>query len=442
MHRFPNGSVFYRDLERPYSEVVRGEGIYLYDRRGKQYIDGSGGALVVNIGHGRSEVAEAMARQASQVAYTHGSHFTTEVLERLSTKLTKVLPGDLDKVYLVPGGAEAVETSIKLSRQYQLALGRPEKHKVIGRWPSYHGNTLGALAVSGRASLREPYEPLLADLPRVPAPYCYRCPFGEISCAECGVKCADALEQVLDRDPAVAAFIAEPILGAAGGAAIPPPEYFPRVREICDRYGILLIADEVMTGFGRTGRYFGMDHFGVQPDVVVMGKGLSGGYIPAGAVAVRTSLIEAVRERFGNFTHGYTFSHHPVVAAACDAVVSILEREQLPERAWAKGPYFSERLRELEQSPLVGDVRAIGLLAGIELVADRKTKAPFPRSRRLVEEVAEKAFSKGLIVYRSAGCADGVDGDLIMLAPPLIIEEEQIDTLTSVLVETLSEVSP
>jgi len=240
----------------------------------------------------------------------------------------------------------------------------------------------------------------------------------------------------------VAAFIAEPILGAAGGAAVPPQEYFPRVREICDRHGILLIADEVMTGFGRTGRYFGMDHFGVQPDVVVMGKGLSGGYIPAGAVAVRISLVEAVRERFGNFTHGYTFSHHPVVAAACDAVVSILEREQLPERAWAKGAYFSERLRELERSPLVGDVRAVGLLAGIELVADRKTKVPFPRSRRLVEEVAEKAFSKGLIVYRSVGCADGIDGDLIMLAPPLIIEEEQIDALTSVLAETLSEISP
>ncbi len=342
------------------------------------------------------------------------------------------------------GGAEATETAIKLVRQYQLASRRPGKYRVVARWPSFHGNTLGALSLSGRAHLREPYQPLLADSPHVPSPYCYRCPFGEVPCSECGVRCADALESLLEREGAdtVAAFIAEPVLGAAAGAAVPPPEYFPRIREICDRNDILFIADEVMTGFGRTGRFLAMEHFGVTPDVILVGKGLSSGYVPAGAVAVRTSLVETIRGQFGNFTHGFTFSHHPVVAATCREVLSILKREKLVEKADSRGRYLLERLHELRQFPFVGDVRGIGLLAGIEFVAEREGKAPFPRDRGFVEEVTRRAFSRGLIVYPSTGCADGTDGDLITLGPPLVIDDRQIDDLVSLLVDTLSEMRP
>jgi adenosylmethionine-8-amino-7-oxononanoate aminotransferase len=443
MSRFPESAVFYRRLDREYITLVRGEGVFLFDSTGKRYLDGSGGAVVVNVGHGRREVAEAIGQQARTVAYAHGTQFTTAALEEACAELVNHLPQGVSKVYLVSGGSEATETAIKLARQYHLACGRPTRYQVVGRWPSYHGNTIAALSASGRASLRRPYQPLLLDFPHVPAPYCYRCPLGQ-TYPECGVQCAQALETLLKLEgpDSVAAFIAEPIIGASAGAAAPPPEYFPIVRDICDRYQVLLIADEVMTGFGRTGRFFAIQHFGVVPDIMILGKGLTGGYAPAGAVAVRSEIAQALRERFGNFTHGFTFSHNPIVAAACREVLAILGREELVARAVARGNSLLKKLRSLERFPVVGDIRGLGLLAGIEFVADRESKKPFPRSRRLVEEIVDRAFARGLILYPSTGCADGVDGDLVMVAPPFIIEEKEIDLLVELLAATLSEVAP
>jgi adenosylmethionine-8-amino-7-oxononanoate aminotransferase len=258
------------------------------------------------------------------------------------------------------------------------------------------------------------------------------------------LRCADELENVLERQgpESFSAFIAEPVNGSSAGAAVPPPGYFPRIREICNRNDILFIADEVLTGLGRTGTYFAVEHFAVQPDILLMGKGLGGGYAPVGAVAVAGTLIECIREKFGNFIHGYTFSHNPVVAAACRETLTILKREQLVEKAKERGDYFHEKLDRLYRAAVVGDVRGKGLLAGIELVSDRESKKPFPRSRKLVEEVTARAFEKGLLIYPSTGCADGVGGDLITLAPPFIIEERQIDRIVSLLLETLMEIHP
>jgi adenosylmethionine-8-amino-7-oxononanoate aminotransferase len=252
------------------------------------------------------------------------------------------------------------------------------------------------------------------------------------------------LEGVLEREgpESFSAFIAEPIAGSSAGATVPPPGYFPRIREICDRNDILFIADEVLTGLGRTGKYFAVEHFEVAPDILLMGKGLAGGYAPVGALAVNRSIVQCVLDKFGNFIHGYTFSHNPVVAAASRETLSILKREGLVEKAAERGRYFFERLEELSRVTAVGEVRGKGLLAGIELVLDRESKEPFPRSRKLIEEVTARAFDKGLLIYPSTGCANGVDGDLIILAPPFIIEEQQIDQIVSVLLQILTEIRP
>ncbi len=363
--QFPESPVFYRLLHRTFTKVVKGDGIYLYDDQGRRFIDACGGALVVNIGHGRREVAAAMAEQASRVAYAHGSMFTTEAVEELCRDLVEILPDPLDKVYLVHGGTEATETAIKLARQYHLARGRADKYKVVGLRPSYHGNTLGALSASGRDPLRKPYEPMLAGFPQIPGPYCYRCPWS-LTPPGCNMKCAEELDVLIKREGAdsFSAFIAEPIGGSSSGAIVPPAEYFPRIREICDRHDILFIADEVLTGFGRTGTYLALEHFDVDADMVLLGKGLSGGYIPAGAVGVGTDLVETIREKFGNFTHGYTYSHHAVVAAACREVLAILKREKLVERAEVRGRYFQQKLQELSRFSFVGDLRGRGLSSG------------------------------------------------------------------------------
>ncbi|HUP22540.1 MAG TPA: aspartate aminotransferase family protein [Thermoanaerobaculia bacterium] len=440
MPRFPDTAVFYRHLDRSYPEVVRGEGVYLWDASGKRYIDASGGAVVVNLGHGRREMADAIAAQAAAVGYAHGSFFTHRAMEELCAELARHLPSELDKIYLVQGGAEGIETAVKLARQYWLARGRESKYRVVGRWPSYHGNTLGALSVSGRAAARAPYRPLLLDFPHVPAPSSYRRPPGATH-IEHALGCAEELERLLRWEGAgsIAAFVTEAISGSSLGADMPPPEYLARVREICDRHEVLLVIDEVMTGIGRTGRMFAFQHFDVVPDMVVMGKGLSSGYVPAGAVAAKREIAAAIHERFGSFAHGYTFSHHPVVAAACRAALRIVEREGLVERSVALGRYLLERLETLRRFEIVGDVRGVGLLAAVELVADRESKRPFPRARRLAEEVTARAMAKGLLLWPSTGCADGIDGDLLNIAPPFVVSEAEIDEIVELLGRTLQE---
>ncbi|MBM4467327.1 MAG: aminotransferase class III-fold pyridoxal phosphate-dependent enzyme, partial [Chloroflexi bacterium] len=417
--------VFYRRLGRAYPVAERGEGIYLYDAAGKRYLDASGGPVVVNIGHGVAEVVQAMAEQAGRVAYAHAEMFTTQVLEEYARALAEIVPLPDPRFFFLSSGSEAVETAIKFARQVQIDRGEPGRYMVISRWRSYHGTTLGALAVSGRAHLRQPFLPLMQDLPQIPPPYCYRCPWDQ-SYPGCDIDCAQALEAAvrLAGPENVAAFIAEPISGASLGAAAPPPEYWPLVREICDRYGLLLIADEVMTGFGRTGRWFAMQHWDVVPDVIVMAKGAAGGYFPLSITAVRGEWVEVIRKGHGDFVHGGTFSHHAVGAAAGLAVLRYLQKNDLVTASAVKGKALGEKLSAaLGDLPCVGDVRGMGLMWGVEFVADRATKAPFPQAARFARRVADAAFDKGLIVYPGTGCADGVAGDLVMVAPPFIITE-------------------
>jgi len=436
--RYPESFVFHRPLGRELPAVARGAGAVLWDADGKRYLDGSGGAVVVNIGHGRAEVAEAMARQAAAAAYVHGTQFTSDAIEHYARRLSAHAPGDCDRLYLVSGGSEANETAVKLARAYHLANGEPRRHKMIRRSISYHGNTLATLALSGRPNLKAPYLPMLAESPEVPAPFCYHCPLAK-SYPECDVACADELEATLLReDPAsVAAVIAEPVIGASAGAAVPPEAYARRTRETCRRHGVLYIDDEVMTGFGRTGRWFGIEWSGVAPDLVTCGKGMSGGYMPVGAVLASRRVVE-VLARAGGFTHGFTFSHNPVTAAACLATLEVLESEALVERSRAMGERLLELLDPLRAHRTVGDVRGRGLMAGVELVADKTTRRPFPRAERTAERVAAAAFAAGLITYPGGGCADGRDGDLLMLAPPFVVEESQLAEMTSILDASLT----
>ena len=451
--------VFYRRLGHDYPTVERGEGMYLYDTAGRRYLDAAGGALVVNIGHGVVEVAEAMAAQARQVAFAHSTQFTSGPLETYTAALAKVSPIAEPRVYLVSGGSEAVETAIKLARQVCVARGEPGRYKIIARWGSYHGATLGALSASGRAPLRRPYSPLLIDMPHIPPCYCYRCPFdsGQGACPRrsvraqgrpfsleypsCGVACADALETEIQRQgpEMVAAFIAEPVVGATLCAAVPPPEYWPRVREICNRHGVLLIADEVMTGLGRTGRWFAVEHWDVRPDILVTAKGASSGYFPLGLVLVKAELVEAIRSGAGNFTHGFTHANGVLGAAVGLAVLHYLQAHNLIAASARLGDYLLGKLQSLCELSSVGDVRGLGLMAGVELVADKASQRPFPRAHRVAERVQAVAMRRGLIVYYGTGLADGIDGDAILLGPPFIVDEAQIDEIVTILGEAIVE---
>ncbi len=442
-----SGGVFYRRLGHDYPTVDRGEGVYLYDTAGRRYLDAAGGALVVNIGHGVTEVAEAMAAQARQVAFAHGTQFTSRPLEAYAAALAEVATMPDPWLYLVSGGSEATETAIKLARQVCLARGEPGRYKIIARWSSYHGATLGALSASGRAPLRRPYAPLLIDMPHIPPAYCYRCSFGYAqdkpfnrSYPACGVACADALEAKIKRHgpETVAAFIAEPVVGATLAAAVPPPDYWPRVREVCDRHGVLLIADEVMSGLGRTGRWFAVDHWQVTPDILVTAKGASGGYFPLGLVLVRGELVEAIRSGPGSFTHGFTHANGVMGAAVGLAVLRYVQTHDLVAASARMGGYLLQQLEALRELPAVGDVRGLGLMAGVELVADKASKRPFPRSQRIAERVQTAAMARGLIVYYGTGLADGVDGDAVLLGPPFIVTETQVDEIVTVLREAIA----
>jgi len=426
--------VFYRRMAHRHPLAVRGEGVYLWDADGRRYIDASGGAAVVNIGHGVNEVAQAMAAQAAAVAYVHGTMFTTPALEQYGERLAAHVPLDDPRFYYMASGSEAVETAIKFARQAQVARGAPAREVIISRWGSYHGATLGALAVTGRTAMRTLFTPLFLDQPHIPPPYCYRCPFGA-AYPECDLACARALETEIRRQGPgrVAAFVAEPVGGATLGAVVPPDGYWQLVREICQRYDVLLIADEVMTGFGRTGRWFAVEHWGVQPDMLTVGKGATGGYAPFSVTAVRGSDVEAVVQAHGDFSHGGTFSHHTVGAAVALATLDYIEEQGLVTAAAARGAYLGQRLgKVLCELPCVGDVRGVGMIWGVEFVADRRTKAPFPSGVRFGRRVCDRAFEQGVILYPGAGSVDGAAGDHLLIAPPFVITVEQIDQVVEI----------
>lgn len=434
------GNVFPRRLDGPLPVAVGAEGLWIEDENGRRYLDASGGPVLVNIGHGREELATAIADQILRCDYVHPTMFTAPPVEGLARALASHAPEGIGRFYFLSGGGEAVETAIKLARQIHLECGRPQRSQLIARWKSYHGLTLGALGATGRTAFRVPFAPMIPEVVHIPAPYCLRCSFG-LARPGCGLRCALALEETVQNlgPDTVSAFLAETVSGATIAAVPPPPGYFQKIREICDRYGILLILDEVLCGFGRTGRWFASEHYDVVPDIVTMGKGLGGGAIALSAVGVQEKHFEAIRAGSGGFAHGGTFSHHNVAAAAGLTVTRIMERERLVERAARMGELLLAKLRQrLADHPNVADIRGVGLLLGIEFVRDRYTLQPFPRSGKLTEKLWQNIFQRGVVLYKSTGLA-GIDGDALVIAPPYIVEEEHLDLIVETLAGGLDE---
>jgi adenosylmethionine-8-amino-7-oxononanoate aminotransferase len=410
--------------------ALSAKGAWITDTDGKQYLDAAGGAIAVGIGHGDEKVAASLAAQAGALDWVHASAFTTDPLEAYAAALARVVPVEGARVFPVSGGSEAVETALKMARAYHLARGDAERALLIARGHSYHGNTIGALDASGREPLRRPYEPWLGRTKRIPGVNEYRCPSPSHP-DDCAGFHADALEKaILDAGPErVAAFIAEVVGGAASGAAVPPHGYWDRVREICARHGVLLLADEVMTGFGRTGEWFASDHFALQPDILIAAKGASSGYWPLG-LAIASSTVHDTIQAAGGLVHGFTWSHHPIGARVGLTVLERIEELRLVDRARTQGERLLHGLTEtLAGHRRVGDVRGLGLLACIELVENRETKRPFPRGAGVAEEVVDRAMDLGLLLYPSTGNVDGVDGDYLLLGPPLTIIEDEVDLI-------------
>ena len=408
---------------------MRGEGAWIETDDGRRFIDGAGGAIVVNIGLGDAEIAKIVAEQLERLPYAHASQFTTEVMEAYAEELSPFLPVEDPLVYPVSGGSEAVETAFKMARAYHLARGDEGRSTILARWGSYHGNTRGALDASGRMPLRAPYLPWLGQAIHLPPVYEYRCPMMQHP-NNCAAAHAEELERIIVEEgpETVAAFIAEPIGGATTGATVPPDGYWEAVVEVCHRYGVLVIADEVMTGFGRTGRWFGMDHFDAQPDLMTAGKGAASGYWPLGLTVASGDVGRTVAE--SGFVHGFTYSHHPAGAAVGREVLRRLVDGDLVAAAAQQG----ERLRngltaELGDDAIVGDVRGIGMMVAVELVRDRGSKESFPRSERVTERVLAAAKERGLILYPSTGCADGEVGDLVMFGPAFIVSDDLVDEM-------------
>jgi len=429
MHAYPHGHVFYRKLTRPFPEIVRGEGCWLEDADGKRYLDAVGGAFVASLGHGNVEIANAMADQARRVAYVNGTAFTTDAAEQLAAELAATLPGDLDHLYFLSSGSEAVEAALKLARQYWVERGRAAKHKIIALAPAYHGNTLLALSASAREHYKTMFGDWLVDVIRVPVP-CYRCACGGID-ATCPTCTGSALEQAILAAGAdtVAAFIAEPVGGSSTGAAVPAPGYFKVVREICDRHDVLFVADEVLCGAGRTGTWWAIEPFGVVPDLMTIGKGIAGGYAPLSAVAAPRRIVDVLAAGTGSLLHAQTFSFHPVACAAGLATVRYLKAHRLVERCAELGPVFHAKLAALTRLPHVAAIRGRGLLAGVEFVEDSRSWAPLPRALKFAETFTDQALRAGLVVWPNVGHVDGTNGDLVMLAPPFTITAAEIDEL-------------
>jgi adenosylmethionine-8-amino-7-oxononanoate aminotransferase len=428
------------DLRTQAPVFVRGEGVELIDGDGRRYLDAASGVGVTCIGYSASEVVDAMREQASTLPYLHAMRFEAPPAQQLADLVASVLPGDLDQVFFASGGSEANESVIKFVRQYWVERGQPERWKVIGRRPSFHGNTLATLSVGWHAGRRQRHAPLLLPMPHIGTPNSYRgcehCPVeGNGAAAEagrCTLACAAELEDAIQQagPETVAAFIAEPVVAAAGGVLVPPPGYFQAIREICDRYDVLFVADEVFTGFGRLGTWFGMERFGALPDIMVFAKGITAGYAPLGGFAVRTALVEPFRQGSGRFEHNFTYAAHPVAAAVGIAVIGILQRDRLVERVAAAEPKFAGLLRDqLSELPVVGDVRSIGLLGGVELVADPGTKQPFPASAGIAARATRLALDEGVIVYPCSGGVDGEAGDYLILAPPFVSSDADLEQM-------------
>jgi adenosylmethionine-8-amino-7-oxononanoate aminotransferase len=417
--------------------LERAEGIYLYDVNGNRFIDGSSGAMVSNIGHSNPYVLDAMKRQMDKSTFGYRLHFQNEPAERLATLTANLMPEGLDRVFFVSGGSEAVESATKLARQYAITQGQESRWKIISRFPSYHGCTLGALALTGYGPLANPFMPMMRDMPKIPAPTCYL-DQDNLTDKASGLKYAEMLrDEIIKQGPeTVLGFIMEPVGGASTGALVAPDSYYTRIREICDEFGILLIYDEVMTGAGRTGRFVASEHWGVIPDIVALSKGFAAGYAPLGAMVAKTEIVDAVLGS-GGFLHGFTYAGNPLACAAGAAVLEELTRQNLVKNAASMGDVLKARLTALmDRYPFIGDVRGKGLLLAFELVSDRVTMEPLPKELNAFNRLVDIAHDRGLIIY-SRRTRGGYEGDHFLICPPLIVTETQIVEIMGILFESL-----
>lgn len=430
--------LFYQTRQRR-PVLDHADGIYIWDRSGKRYIDGSSGAMVSNIGHCNQNVLDAMRKQMDIATFGYRLHFETEPSEKLAAKTASLMPEGLDKVFFVSGGSEAVESCIKLARQYALAKGEATRYKIISRFPSYHGSTLGALALTGMASMSAPFSPMMREMPKIPSPTCYLDRDG-LSMEERGLRYAGMLrEEIMRQGPeTVLAFIMEPVGGASTGALVAPDSYYPRIREICDEFGILLIYDEVMTGAGRTGKFLAAEHWNIRPDIIALSKGFAAGYAPLGAMVADNRIVSAVLDA-GGFIHGYTYAGNPLACAAGVAVLEEIERQQLCDNSANMGAKLKGELESLmDRYPFIGDVRGKGLLLAFELVSDRETMAVLPKGLNAYNRLVDIAYDNGLIIY-SRRTRGGTEGDHFLVCPPMIVNGNQIGEIMELLDKSLGQ---
>lgn len=428
--------LFYQSRQRR-PLLDRAEGVYLWDRNGKRYLDASSGAMVSNIGHGNPRVLAAMREQMARSTFGYRLHFENEPAERLASAIANLCPGDLDRVFFCSGGSEAVESAIKLARQFAIARGEIRRTQVISRFPSYHGSTFGALSVTGYDPLTTPFAEMIRMMPKIPAPRCYL-DQDTLSEEERGLRYADMLrEKIIEIGPENAlAFLMEPVGGASTGALVAPDAYYGRIAEICREFGVLLIYDEVMSGAGRTGAFLAADHWAVTPDIVALAKGLGAGYAPLGAMVARSEIVEPVIEA-GGFMHGYTYAGNPIACAAGLAVLHEIVEENLMANTANIGALLKARLEALMQRyPFIGDVRGKGLLLAFELMDDRNTKKPLPRGLNAFQRLVDLAYERGLIIY-SRRTRGGIEGDHFLVCPPMISTDEHIDEIMDKLTASL-----
>lgn len=431
------------NLTESYPVVTHGKGIYLYDDKGKQYIDGSSGAVTASIGHAIPEIIDAMHSQAKHVSFVYRSQFTSDPAEKLASKLNQLVCDKEDYwSFFVNSGSEATETALKVALQYWQEQGKNKKQKILSRWVSYHGITIGALSMSGHVSRRERFVALLEDYPTVSAPYCYQCSL-QLTHPTCQLACAQELETAILREGAenIAAFIAEPIVGAAGGVIIPPQGYYEQIKEICDRNQILFISDEVMTGIGRTGKMLGLDHWSAKADIIALGKGMSAGYAPIAATLVSGKIMTPILEGSNSIMSGHTYSANPQSAATALAVLTYIEDHSLLDLVKTNGEYLLDELRNASKSiDIIGEVRGKGLLIGVEFVSNKDTRMPFSKDISITNYVVQKAKEEGLLIYPSSAGKEGAYGDAVIISPPFIIEKHEIDQLVKLFIEAVLEV--
>ena len=434
--------VFHRHCHAKLPSIASGEGVYLFDTEGKQYLDGCGGAAVSNLGHNHTAVKDAIKQQLDAIPFAHTGFFTNQVSEDLATLLTDLAPDPLNHVYFVSGGSEAVESALKMARQYFVEIGKPQKTQFIARRQSYHGNTLGALAVGGNEWRKEPFRPLLSSVHHISPCYAYRDQGDNEAELDYSMRVANELETKILEVGAdnVMAFVAEPVVGATTGAVPATEGYFKRIREICDQYDVLLILDEVMCGIGRTGTFYAFEQDKIIPDLVTIAKGLGAGYQPIGAVVASSKIYDAIANGSGFFQHGHTFMAHPMACASALATINTILNEHLLDKVTEQGEKLKNKLEvALQPLPYVGDIRGRGLFLGVELVADKLTKTPLASSTEANKKVKNIAMQHGLMCYPMAGTIDGKQGHHILIAPPFIINDEQLDELVTKLTSALIE---